>query len=760
MKRIKNILSVVAILMVASRACGASLSEGLTIASSHTLVSDSPPGKVPTNFMVDGPIMGNGDVGVVLAGQPDRLKFYIGKNDFWSVKLGSPINVGRIEIRCPELRGGTWRTELDMAQAEVRGAFAKGASKLGTRSFVDANHNLLVTELTNAGSVPLNLTVVAHKAQEQGGSQTGDGDFFYAPYDEPDGKTPLPEGHQGPILAPLPPEGAPRVAVATRILGVKTTAENVIALVPGAKAIIATIILSNFNAEDCVAQAKKDADLLTVKSIGATADHHRQWWAEYWTRSFIEITDKTIERACVAGNYGMASCSRAGKIAPGLWGNWITMDKPAWRGDFHLNYNFQAPFYGVYANNHPELAEPFYRALTESVPEGREMAKRHTFKGLYFPVSIGPWGWRPWGTDMTLDQKSNAAYAAMLFIFGWQYTQDTEWLKSAGYPFLRETAEFWDNYLKLENGPDGKPRYVIHADAIHEGSGDNVNPILSLGMLRSLYATMLETSQVLGVDSDRRVKWQDILDKISAFPTQKAKDGKTIFRYTEAGLAWCDSNTLGIQHIFPGAAINLDSDPKLLEICHNMIPAMSRWEDGNGSSSWYPALARVGYNPTETLERLHQCIVRHSAPNGIMFFGGGGIENWAGPMMITEFLMQSEPGHIECRTIKAEAGHAKSSFVLRLFPCWPKEGGDARFGNLRAKGAFLVSAELKNGIVSGVKIVSEKGRDCVAVNPWPGKKVTLVRNGRRTWLFAETRQGERFSFKTAVNETVELSPEK
>ena len=45
-------------------------------------------------------------------------------------------------------------------------------------------------------------------------------------------------------------------------------------------------------------------------------------------------------------------------------------------------------------------------------------------------------------------------------------------------------------------------------------------------------------------------KWQDILDKLSAFPLQEA-GGKTVFRYSEKGMAWCGGNTLGIHHIFP-----------------------------------------------------------------------------------------------------------------------------------------------------------------------------------------------------------------
>ena len=40
--------------------------------------------------MPDGPLLGNGDVGVVLAGPPEAQVFYIGKNDFWTRFQGDP----------------------------------------------------------------------------------------------------------------------------------------------------------------------------------------------------------------------------------------------------------------------------------------------------------------------------------------------------------------------------------------------------------------------------------------------------------------------------------------------------------------------------------------------------------------------------------------------------------------------------------------------------------------------------------------------
>jgi hypothetical protein len=314
------------------------------------------------------------------------------------------------------------------------------------------------------------------------------------------------------------------------------------------------------------------------------------------------------------------------------------------------------------------------------------------------------------------------------FIWYWQNTQDQDWLRTTGYPYLREVAAFWEDYLQLEDG-----RYVIHNDSIHEGSGNDLNPILSLGLVRTLFNQMLAMSAELGVDADQRALWQDILAKLSAFPTQE-RGGRTVFRYSERGIPWYDSNTLGIQHIFPAGAIGLNSDPKLLELCHNTINAMNRWADYNGFSSWYTACARVGYDPKVILAKLRAECDKHSFPNLLLYYGGGGIESCGGFLALNEMLLQSHEG------------------LLRFFPCWPKDQ-DARFGSLRAVGAFLISSEFKDGLVTGVKILSEKGRPCTVQNSWPGSTVRLTRNGQP----AETLAGDRFTFHTLAGETIELS---
>ena len=120
----------------------------------------------------------------------------------------------------------------------------------------------------------------------------------------------------------------------------------------------------------------------------------------------------------------------------------------------------------------------------------------------------------------------------------------------------------------------------------------------------------------------------------------------------------------------------------------------------------------------------------------MVFAGGGGIENCSGvPATINEMLLQTHAG------------------VLRLFPVWPRER-PARFGRLRAAGAFLVSSELRDGEVRTLLIESEKGRECVLQNPWPDRELTLERNGRA----AEKLAGERVRFGTRPEERIVIQP--
>ena len=46
-----------------------------------------------------------------------------------------------------------------------------------------------------------------------------------------------------------------------------------------------------------------------------------------------------------------------------------------------------------------------------------------------------------------------------------------------------------------------------------------------------------------------------------------------------------------------GSQVGLDSDPTLLQTARNTVDQLARWHTDNAPATFYPAAARVGYNP-------------------------------------------------------------------------------------------------------------------------------------------------------------------
>ena len=697
----------------------------------HRAVFTTPPKKIPSNNSVDAPLLGNGDTLAALAGSPDKLRFHINKNDLWlmrAAKGSEPRPLARLELDFPGLQDATYRVEQDLQQAITTGRFTQAGVTLVLETGMAATENLLWIKLS-----------------AEGGTLQGRAGLYLAGQDvAATGDVPVVERRFDQDV--LVPAGA---ACALRVMG----GGSEFTVTPDKPVLVIASICSRFDQPEFRQAAIARVNELGPESLERVRAAHVAWWRQFWAKSFVEIPDKVLEQRYYLSHYVMASASRVSDFPPGLFG-WITTDKPSWHGDYHLNYNHVAPFYGLYAANHIDQADPCHGPLLANADQARALCREKLgIEGLFQYVGIGPKG--SVAFDVALMQKSNSSYSCVPLAFRWYATYDLEFARLA-YPFVRDTALFWENWLKWEpfDSAQGKTnRYVIYKDAVHEGSGDNVNPIVSLAFVRMVMNLAIDMSRELGVDAPRHAKWSHIRDHISAYPTCRLGDLKDwwpahlprtdenrnlpIFRYTEQGTEWWHDNTLGIQHIYPAGGIGLDSPPELLERARNQIRVMNRWVDFNGMNSFYAAAARVGYDPNIILKEMRSMIEGIGAPNGMIPGNPHGMEHQSiVPNAIQEMLLQSHEG------------------VIRCFPCWPKDQ-DARFGTLRARGAFLVSAGMKAGVVRGVKIVSEKGRVCTVHNPWPGKSVRVTRNGKP----AESLSGDRFVLQTGSGETIEIEPQ-
>ena len=684
-----------------------------------------PPQHIPNNVSIDAPLMGNGDVTMSVGYQENHLHYYLSKNDFWRLRskaddLSGPRVVGFVDIKIDGFNDAGFTATQLISNGITTCVLQKNDRKIKVKSWVQATQNLVFIEL-EAISKAINISII-DSAPENHRAALNKGEEQQIHW--------LTRAFNDSVDIPT--------SVALSLKTINYNGLNIL-LQPGKKLIIVLAIESKFKNKTPLNYVLEQIKNINENTIVSLLQKHNKWWKNYWDKSSINVEDTVLMKAYYQGLYTMAACSRDAKFPPGIFG-WTTTDTPAWNGDYHLNYNFQAPFYGLYAANRLEQGTPQDVPLIDFMPRGEWYSKNVTgTRGILYPVGIGPLGietTRDFPMYMNSDnfqkgglffgQKSDAVYGLVNMAQHWRCTYDKEYGRKI-YPYALAVVNFWEDYLKFENG-----RYVIYDDAIHEGSGKDKNPILSLGLVRNAFNLILDLSASLKIDENRQAKWKDILDKLSGFPTQK-RNGKEVFRYTEEGVDWWPDNGLGIQQIYPSNAITLDSSNELLAVSRNTIDEMQRWEDMNTSNSFFMAAIRVGYDSTVIMKELHKYAL-HTYPNGFQLNNPHGIENSCTVANALDEMLCMSAGN-----------------VIRLFRVFPKNQ-NADFKNIRTWGAFLVSAKLKDGKVTDVKILSEKGKPCTIINPWPGKKVVLIRNGKK----AENIKGDRLSFKTSVREMITI----
>ena len=196
--------------------------------------------------------------------------------------------------------------------------------------------------------------------------------------------------------------------------------------------------------------------------------------------------------------------------------------------------------------------------------------------------------------------------------------------------------------------------------------------------------------------------------------------------------------------VFPAEQVGLGRGEEHLEIARRTARTV-RLEGGNDLVYLPLILARLGMLDLDYFKReVRYCRLPNGVANDRVRQAGGryrdttnfdfmmrmGVwtENLSLPAVINECLLQSYTG------------------VIRLFPN-TQNLGPARFRDLRAMGAFLVSAAWDGKQVSEVSVLSEKGAPLDMVSPWGQAPVRITPGGvavRGPVIRFPTRAGERY----------------
>ena len=700
------------------------------------------PGMVYSVNLPTAALLGNGSLGAVNGGDVNRKFFELTRGDLWScgnMTRAKPIAFGYLEIACGEKAVNSIDT-LDIATATLRteGPFGKGTVKL--ESFVAAGEDLFVVRGVSSVDDEWTLRFTAHSQSPLGQAEA---------HEAPDGfwvrRSTVNQAPQDPH------SWTTNATASVSAVGASLTAGVV--LNPRSAE---SKLKIKANQPFAIVVAPDPARRFNVAELDQLQTAHVAWWRDWWNRSRIALGDTELERFYYGQLYLLGAGVRQGKFPPGLYGIWPTTDAPSWSNDFHLNYNYMATYYGCFTANRPEVAETMPDPLLAYLPRALENAK-HRMNSLtrnyngakmrntrdylarrpeiaagiddaaLFPVGMGPWGLSALGDTTHCGQISDGVFQCAMMCTHWEYTLDRAYLKKV-WPIFDKTANFFLKWCEKEMLPNGGYRYVVY-DSHWEGSGMAKNSVPALGAVRRLFATLVAVTPVLRemgieVSEAKAAAWRDFDAHMSDFATGMGLvDGKPVRMHSgvetadgTANLALC-ANAVTLEHIIPGEAYAFDLTAEGRALVTNAINGMLSgvgegvWTRGcNQTPKLYAMAIRVGYPCQPIIDafkkfELHPRLQR----NFHLRDNTHGVEKIGAMEFINSMLLQSD-----------------HEFV-KVFPNWT--GANAKFEHLRAKGAFIVSAELKGGMVVSVEVTSEKGGVFRLVDPFGGR-VTPARATR------------------------------
>jgi len=442
--------------------------------------------------------------------------------------------------------------------------------------------------------------------------------------------------------------------------------------------------------------------------------------------------------------------------APGLYGPWVTADGPRWHGDYTLDFNYQAQYYGVFGSNHATSAESYFTPILDWMPRAGPKAQYQAWlanvscptEALYFACHLAPWGQ---GTPdlMKYYMAWTGHFASLAFINHWEYTRNASFALSATLPLLDGLNKWYACYMSKHVDPHNSSNYWYMDDNPFNPDMESeeqpvVNPQIALSMLQRTLWAQEDICSWLNVSFPPELK--DLKDHMPPYNTANTTlnvsgtlHNVTVFTnwYNSTVAGQGDNAEFANYMLFPVEAEDFGSpaaSPEMQAIAQASVAQWYGFPNNPGrTDDTFPGAIRTrnslglfGNTPEVILDSFRNSLI---TPLMLNSFIAPCEENMGMSRPINEMLLQSW-------RLPTGSHPGMGPFLLEVFPFWPVEQ-PASFTTLLAKGGFEVSAAYSEvtKTVSGVFVnakhtVLDASTSRVSlVNPWGNGTSTVVTCG-------------------------------
>lgn len=521
--------------------------------------------------------LGNGDIGINLWAEKDgSISFYVGKTDSWS-ENGRLLKLGLVKIKLDPnpFAADSFEQILDLQTGSIKITSQTPQTSLELLIWVDANRPVI--RVQGNSSKPIEIQAQLHLwRQEQ--RQVSDAQEMHSfcgqnppetPYtvypdtvaDTPDRITWYHRNESSMWAENLRFQALQDLA--------QTTHDPLLNLTFGATILghdlekidscqlrskqavknfeIAAFVLTaqTDTADQWLTQLEESIDTHGIQPSENDYAAHCQWWAEFWSRSFIEISGhdqaQQINQAYNLQRF-MVACAGRGKfpikfngsifnVDWNLQGECFDPDYRRWGGGYWFQ-NTRLIYWPMLQAGDCDLIKPFFDMYLNALPLAQKRTQKYfNCPGAFFPETMNFWGTylnQNYGFDRT---DKHCSYVQNTYIRRyWQggleltsmmldyveFTQDTDFLQNQLLPFADNILKFYHSYYsKL----DDNGKIIFQPAQSLETWHDAVNPLPVIAGLKWVL-TKLQQIPSQYVAPEKTQWWMDFLDKLPPLPTR------------------------------------------------------------------------------------------------------------------------------------------------------------------------------------------------------------------------------------------------
>ncbi|MCG8305739.1 MAG: hypothetical protein MI975_00010 [Cytophagales bacterium] len=571
-------------------------------------------------------------------------------------------------------------------------------------------------------------------------------------------------------------------------------------------------VVTSEEADDPLAKARENvraaAKVRTEKMYAA----HKEQWADFWSKSFVDIPDDYLENLWYFNLYQVGSAAR-GDYPPHFINSIWSWNRDVRPWNHYYQWNQQIYTWPLHTSGHSELMMPYAKWKLEGLDKAIETAKHvHGIDGAFYSDVSDRRGNQ--GVGEGASEVSNSfGSTGLMAIDLWrhyQYTLDKDYLKEYAYPIMLEVVRLYTNLLeKRENGLYHIPKALPFESPKDRLSCNTTN---DLAAIRNLFPAFVQAAKELKKDKELRAKAQEMFEKLAPFvlttipkeakPWGPVNIGDTIIAYgtrLRTGLPgepwvtrpyWLPNAPIEMPSsfhainaqltpVFPANLVTLDDKgTKLFNACRNMALSFDPLPN-NGHSLIPICFARLGmaeYLP-DLLDRWvdefqffsqgHFCYLKrdyieyfdknmHDEPYNIAEHKIRGLTNnvrvlFSDPEQRVELLRQP------FAHMALEPGSIFEATINEML--LQSHGGKihvfpavpnnwAGRFKLHAQGGFEIISERAEGEVKYVAVKSLKGQPCCVANPWKAGEKVRVKLASSSKRILETADAPELNFKT------------